>query len=124
MGSCFSKSDKELVGTKHTTGNSRFTRNEQKLGGNTASGTAGNGNQIINEKNKNNTNRNAQGLNTQNHGKTLGGEEINEKNPNTKEAAAKAAELRYNKQRQLLKESQDKLKIMSKKSKQDKGLQT
>lgn len=122
MGSCFSKSDKEPVGTKHITGNSRFSRNEQKLGVNTESDTAGNGNQIINEKYKNNTNRNVQGSNTQNHGKTLGGEETNEKNPNTKEAAAKAAELRYNKQRQLLKESQDKLKTMSKKSKQEKGL--
>ena len=120
MGSCFSKSDRDPAGTKHTTGNSRFSRNEQKLGGND---TAGNGNQI-NEKYKNNTNGSVQGSNTRNHGKTLGGEETNEKNPNTKEAAAKAAEMRYNKQRQLLKESQDKLKTMSKKSKLEKGLQS
>ena len=122
MGSCFSKSDKAPSGAKYTTGNSRFSRNEQKLGYNTDTDTAGNGNQTTNEKYKNNTNRNVQGSNSRNNGKTLGGEETNEKNPNTKEAAAKAAELRYNKQRQLLKESQDKLKTMSKKSKQEKGL--
>ncbi|CUM45616.1 uncharacterized protein AC631_02393 [Debaryomyces fabryi] len=123
MGSCFSKSDKEPATTKRTTGNDRFTRSEQKLGSNTESGTAGNGNNIIDEKYTGSTNRNVQESTNRNQGKPLGGE-INEKNPNTREAVAKAAELRYNKQRQLLKESQDKLKTMSRKSKQEKGLQS
>mmetsp|Transcript_2987 Transcript_2987/g.3320 ORF Transcript_2987/g.3320 Transcript_2987/m.3320 type:complete len:125 (-) Transcript_2987:513-887(-) len=124
MGSCFSKSNKEPTGTKHTTGNDRFTRSEQRLGSNAKSGAAGNGNHIIDEKYRGSNNRNIQESNTLNQGKPLGGDETNEKNPNTREAAAKAAELRYNKQRQLLKESQDKLKTMSRKSKQEKGLQS
>lgn len=121
MGSCFSKSKEEPWDSEKTrsSGNRRFTSSEQKLGNNAGSNTRGE-NQIS-EKQTNN--RIAETPYTQNQGRTLGGQESGNLNPNSREAVAKAAELRYNKQKEQWKDSQDKLKSMSKKSKKEKGLQ-
>lgn len=124
MGSCFSKPDKELS-EKRVTGNSRskLTTTEQRLGnkeqqekrggpGTTANQTGGGSGS--------GTGKTAE----QEVGHRLGAqaESMSSGTSNTREAAARAAELRYNQQQEKLKSSQGKLKAMSKMSRQEKGL--
>lgn len=125
MGSCFSKSHESSAGqhTKPTTGNSRFVKSEQRLGNKDEPDAGINLDQI----DKSHQSRNSRNISTTTNttqGKRLGGDtNDDEKSGNNNSAAARAAEERFNRQKDLLKESQDKLKAMSRKSKLEKGLQ-
>lgn len=125
MGSCFSKSEKE-VSEKPVTSNSRktnskLTTTEQRLGGKDTDGTGAG--RTLNDDNGTG-NYNGSTKTTSNAGHKLGAKQdsMNSGNSGTREAAARAAELRYNQQQEKLKASQGKLKAMSKMSRQEKGL--
>lgn len=94
MGSCFSKpKDVPVVKEKTTTGKSRLKSTGHRLGDN--------------------------GEQTTNQPPSSGG---GHPKTDSREAAARAAEERYNNRQNELKSSQDKLKSMAKLSKSEKGL--
>ncbi|WEJ95877.1 hypothetical protein PSN45_003408 [Yamadazyma tenuis] len=117
MGSCFSKSEGETK-EKTTTQKTRFTSTEQRLGSEVATEAPKTSKQ---EPNRQWNEKQSQG---QPAGHKLGSlnDHTNAGSDNTRAEAARAAEERYNKQQQKIKESSSKLKAMSKMSRSEKGL--
>ncbi|ODV66015.1 hypothetical protein HYPBUDRAFT_167903 [Hyphopichia burtonii NRRL Y-1933] len=120
MGACFSKSkDTEIPSSKRTSGKSRLATSENRLG-------------TKQDPNLNEKQNYKPTPPTNNPSRKLGDNETNNpravsegsarESASTREAAAKAAELRFNKQQTQRKESEAKLKSMAKMSKAEKGL--
>lgn len=116
MGSCFSSPEKELSEKKVTLNSrSRLTTTEQRLGSkeqSNGSTTTGTGAGTAGSKN----------APAEGHKLGANDDSMNSGNTSTREAVARAAELRYNQQQEKNKNSQGKLKTMSKMSRQEKGL--
>ncbi|ODV79328.1 uncharacterized protein CANTADRAFT_6469 [Suhomyces tanzawaensis NRRL Y-17324] len=68
------------------------------------------------------TGKSSRGADASEAGKRLGGSESSDEPTTARDAVARAAEERYNKQQAQLRESKDKLKTMSKMSKLEKKL--
>lgn len=121
MGACFSKpKDKEIPSSKRTSGKSRLATSENRLGTKQEP--------KLNEKQNykptpptNNPGRKLGDDNEANNPRAVSEGSATE-SASTREAAAKAAELRFNKQQTQRKESEAKLKSMAKMSKAEKGL--
>lgn len=115
MGNCFS-SNKETSPKNTTTGKTRLQTTEKRLGSSKEEKS-----NVYNEKSKINTvpSKPKNSIN-KGQGHKLG--EDSSPTLDTREAAARAAELRYNNHQENLKESNLKLKNMSKLSKSQKNL--
>ncbi|CUM65166.1 uncharacterized protein PRCAT00002794001 [Priceomyces carsonii] len=120
MGACISKAKNEEPPARNATSRRRFTSTEEKLGDGKVKGDVKERQQTHTPSSKQNSELNGRklGRDEQNKG------DLNDNNNsnNVRSTAAKAAELRYQKQQRLKQESKDKLKAMSKMSKDEKGL--
>ncbi|KAK6459685.1 uncharacterized protein RJT20DRAFT_21698 [Scheffersomyces xylosifermentans] len=122
MGSCASKpKEKGYVPLGNITGRSKLDTTTQRLG--TKNETA----EVKQNTSTTKTTKNAHSEKPQSNGNVLGGSEgenttDDKRNLSSREAAKRAAEERYQKNQEKLKESKDKLKTMSQLSKSEKGL--